>query len=63
MAARIPTPKYSKISGYKDAKHLPKMFKLRRYYTSTEVAFHNTYNDCWVSFFNEVYDLTKLLSD
>ena len=63
MAARIPTPVYSKKSGYKDAKHLPKPFKLRRYYTPTEVALHNTADDCWVSFFNEVYNLSKLIQD
>ena len=63
MAARIPQPKYSKLSGHKDAKHLPKPFKIRRYYTPTEVAKHNTGDDCWVSFFNDVYDLSKLLQD
>lgn len=63
MAARIPSPKFSKLSGIKDAKHLPKPFKLRRYYTPTEVAQHNTANDCWVSFFNDVYDLSKLIQN
>ena len=61
MAARVPTPHFSKHSGYKDARHLPKPFKLRRYYTPKEVAFHNTSDDCWVSFFDEVYDLSKLI--
>jgi cytochrome b involved in lipid metabolism len=61
MAARIPSPKYSKLSGYRDAKHLPKPFKLRRFYTPSEVAHHQTSNDCWVSFFNDVYDLSKLI--
>ena len=63
MAARIPTPKYSKPSGYKKATHLPKVFKLRRFYTPTEVAAHNSASDCWVSFFDVVYDLTKLVQD
>ena len=63
MAARVPTPKYSKPSGYKDAKHLPKPFKLRRYYTPTEFSIHNTADDLWVSFFNEVYNLSKLIQD
>ena len=63
MAARVPTPHYSKPSGYKDAKHLPKPFKLRRYYTPTEIGLHNTADDCWVSFFNEVYNLSKLIQD
>ena len=63
MAARIPTPRFSKPSGQKEAKNLPKPFKLRRYYTPAEVAKHNTSTDCWVSFFHEVYDLSKLIQD
>ena len=63
MAARIPTPKYSKPSGLKEPKHLPKVFKLRNYYTPTEVAYHNTASDCWVSFFGKVYDLSKLIQE
>lgn len=63
MAARIPTPMLSKPSGYKNAKHLPKPFKLRRYYTPREVSAHNTGDDCWVSFFDEVYDISKLIQD
>ena len=59
MAATV--PKFSKVSGYKDARHLPKPFKLRRYYSPAEVAAHNTASDCWVSFFDEVYDLSKLI--
>ncbi len=63
MAARVPTPKFSKPSGLKQAKHLPKAFKLRRYYTPKEVSEHNTADNCWVSFFNEVYDVSKLIQD
>ena len=63
MSARIPTPTYSNPSGYKNASHLPKPYKLRRYYTPEEVKLHCTADDCWVSFFNGVYDLTKLLAD
>ena len=36
---------------------------MRNYYTPKDVAVHNAYNDCWVSLFNKVYDLTKLLHD
>ena len=43
--------------------NLPKPYKLRRFYTPGEVARHNTSDDCWVSFFYGVYDLTKLLHD
>lgn len=62
MAARIPQVQMSKPSGLKDAKHLPKPYKMRRFYTPTEVAQHNTASDCWVSFFYGVYDLSKLLA-
>ena len=65
MAARVPTPHLSRPSGYEQAKaeNLPKPYKLRRYYTPSEVSRHNQHNDCWVSFFYGVYDMTKLLSD
>eukprot|EP00753_Platysulcus_tardus_P018646 PLAT6998.1.p1 GENE.PLAT6998.1~~PLAT6998.1.p1 ORF type:complete len:235 (+),score=90.41 PLAT6998.1:26-706(+) len=36
--------------------------KHRRYYTPSEVALHNAMDDCWVSFFHRVYDLTPLLA-
>ena len=61
MAARIPTPRQSKPSGVKNSTHLPKPFKIRNYYTPEEVSKHNTADDCWVSFFNEVYDITQLI--
>ena len=63
MAAKILDPKFSKLSGQRENKHLPKPFKLRRYYTPAEVSLHNTADDSWVSFFNEVYDITKLIQD
>ena len=44
-----------------DPKNYPAPYKKRRYYTPDEVKAHNTANDCWVSFFNEVYDLTELI--
>ena len=58
MAARIPTPRESKQSGLKNATHIPRPYKLRNYYTPEEVRKHCTADDCWVSFFYEVYDLT-----
>ena len=65
MAARVPTPHLSRPSGYEENKavNLPKPYKLRRFYTPSEVTRHNTHSDCWVSFFYGVYDLTKLLAD
>ncbi len=43
------------------SKNIPAPYKRRRFYTPEEVKKHNTANDCWVSFFNEVYDLTDLI--
>ena len=64
MTARILTPRMQKRSGEPGgAKHLPKPYKLRRYYTPAEVKVHNTADDCWVSFFNAVYDLTHLVQN
>mmetsp|Transcript_20714 Transcript_20714/g.28939 ORF Transcript_20714/g.28939 Transcript_20714/m.28939 type:complete len:213 (-) Transcript_20714:30-668(-) len=31
------------------------------YYTASEVAQHNVEEDCWVSYFGKIYDLTKLV--
>ena len=65
MAARVTTPQLSKPSGFKNekAKEMPKPFKLRRYYSPSEVARHNNASDCWVSFFYGVYDLTRLIAE
>ena len=65
MAARVPTPHLSRPSGYDKnmSENLPKPYKLRRFYTPSEVSRHNQHSDCWVSFFYGVYDLTKLLAD
>ena len=35
--------------------------KRRRFYTPAEVALHNCAEDCWVSIFNKVYDLTEFI--
>lgn len=34
-----------------------------RYYSPQEVAEHNLPSDCWVSFFDHVYDLTNLIAE
>jgi hypothetical protein len=34
-----------------------------RYFTSEEVASHNSSQDCWVSIFDTVYDLTPLIQE
>jgi len=41
----------------------PQLGKHRRYYTQTEVSMHNCAEDCWVSIFHKVYDLTKLIEE
>ena len=34
-----------------------------KYFTADEVAMHNCAEDCWVSIFDNVYDLTELLAE
>ena len=52
---------YSDLSKSNHEKHIAKPYRLKRYYTAADVAVHNTANDCWVSFFHDVFDLTKLI--
>ena len=64
--ARVPTPKISKQVQEKKVteeylKDLPARYKVRNFYLPSEVEEHNCPNDCWVSLFNQVFDLTKLL--
>ena len=64
MRARVPTPRQSQLTKpSSDAKHLPRPYKLRRFYLASEVAMHNTKDDCWVSLFGQVFDLTRLLQE
>ena len=63
MLARVPTPKQSSPSKMPEATNIPRPYKLRNYYTPKEVACHNTADDCWVTLFNHVYDLTLLLNE
>lgn len=41
--------------------YLPAPYKKKRYYTPQDLKMHNTSTDCWVSFFNKVFDLTPLI--
>ena len=64
----MPTPKISrKVEADEPQaeilKDLPSQYKVRRYYLPSEVALHNTADDCWVSLFNQVFDLTKLIAE
>ena len=67
--ARVPTPKISMktesevLKGNEFHANMPPQYKLRRYYLPSEVAVHNTMDSCWVSMFNQVFDLTKLLME
>ena len=65
MRARIPTPRAQEKTGLDQdkAKCYPRPYKLRNYYIPKEVAEHNTHDDCWVSLFNQVFDVTKLIHD
>ena len=44
-------------------KNLPAPYQLRRYYLPSEVAEHNVSDSCWVSMFQRVFDLTKLIQE
>lgn len=41
----------------------PKPYTKKRYYTPNDVRVHNIANDCWVTLFNEVFDLTDLVQE
>ena len=62
MRARVPTPRESRPSRVEEAKHIPRPYKLRRFYTPKEVSNHNISGDVWVSLFDKVYDLTLLIN-
>lgn len=42
-------------------KLVPKPYHKRRYYILSELQSHNSPNDIWVAFFDDVYDLTHLV--
>ena len=44
-------------------KDLPAPSRRHRYYTPEEVKLHNTANDCYVSIFHEVFDLTNFIQE
>ena len=44
-----------------DPKAQAKPIKHRRYYIPEEIEKHHTAFDCWVSFFNEVYNISSLI--
>lgn len=65
MRARVPTPRAQELTNLPldQTMDYPRPYKLRNFYTEKEVAQHNCHDDCWVSIFNKVYDLTKLLQE
>ena len=67
MEIGLPRPTTPRISLYKDSKickdenykkSIGPNYRLRRYYLASEVAKHNKPDDCWISLFNQVFDLT-----
>jgi len=40
---------------------IPPYYSKRRYYIKADLEKHNKANDCWISLFNRVYDLTNLV--
>ena len=67
--ARIPTPFISKrnesdiIPAEEFAKNMPSCYKIRRFYLPSEVSEHCSSDNCWVSKFSKVFDLTKLITE
>lgn len=49
------------IFSDKSIKSIPAPYRSQKYYHPEEVRKHNTANDCWVSIFNDVYDLTQII--
>jgi hypothetical protein len=43
--------------------YLPVPAQKQRYFTSEEVSHHNTANDCWITLFGEVYNLTDIIQE
>ncbi|EGR30055.1 hypothetical protein IMG5_143490 [Ichthyophthirius multifiliis] len=41
--------------------YLPVPYKKKRFYTLQDLKLHNTANDCWITFFNQIYDITALI--
>jgi len=40
---------------------LPKPYTKKRFYTLADVRRHCNSNDCWVTLFQQVFDLTRLI--
>lgn len=36
---------------------------MKKYFTQEEIAQHNSGDDCWVSIFDKVYNLTSLIAN
>ena len=51
----------SKSATDKLGKLISKPYHKRRYYIKSELQSHNTPNDIWVAFFDDIYDLSTLV--
>ena len=43
--------------------NIPRPYKIRQYFLPSEVAIHNTADDCWVVIFHNVYDLSMVVKE
>ncbi len=50
-----------KLANNKDQYYPARNKPRKQYYTINDLRVHNTANDCWVTFFHQVYDLTDLI--
>lgn len=60
MALR--TLRLNKSSPTKDSEMVLHQEKCRRIYTLSEVADHDSYNDCWLVLYDRVYNVTEFLN-
>eukprot|EP00941_MAST-03F_sp_MAST-3F-sp1_P003637 g3637.t1 len=58
----MPTNDEMKVEGKHSNKVYDFIANKRRMYTPTEVSYHNCAEDCWVSIFYKVYNLTDFLA-
>jgi len=54
---------FSTIVHYFQFIQLLVVVKMVKYFTADEISMHNCASDCWVSIFDNVYDLTPLLEE
>lgn len=63
MTARPSTPPLGGGRSSAGGVAAPAASQRKPYYSSQEVAEHNVMSDCWISYFGNVYNLTKLIQE